>query len=131
MKKFFAFLVFALVYLTCFAAHAQTITLLPESCPNRSCSDVPNDAGTAISLGASTYNANMFVMVDGKLYTGNRTSLVVTDASAGGVCTAADGSTITVATTWSHYTRVINSGRTHYSITFWTLTGGQITGVAP
>lgn len=109
-------------------AQAATITIEgPDLCgTTRMCADALTDTGQAVSLGASTAYHSITLVVDGKTYTGDWTTVTVTDGLAAGVVAAADGSTATVATTWSHTIRKINSGRAHYQLTVWTLVGGTV-----
>lgn len=128
MKLIALFLAWLAFCLFALPAQAQTVVTLgiDTQCPNRVCGDVPNDAGSAITVAASTAYNSVTVFVDGKAYQGDRTTSAVSNTQANGVCTAADGSTLTVTSTWVSSTRRVNSGRAHYTLTVWALTGGTV-----
>lgn len=106
------------------AANAETITLGVDTCGlSRTCYDVPNDTGAQVSLYAP-FNGLPSVFLDGKMYhalTGAQ--LADFDSLPLG---ADDGSVILLSATFVQYRRMVNSGRAHYRVTNWGLTGGTI-----
>lgn len=110
---------------TALAASAETITLGVDACGlSRTCYDVPNDAGAVISLYAP-FNGFPSLLIDGKMYRAlNGTQLASFDSLP---LTADDGDVVLLSATFVTYRRMVNSGRAHYWVTTWGLTGGTVT----
>ena len=109
-------------------AMADTITLGATNCgPYRVCSNVPNDAGSTISVGAyyvspTSKAADLTVTIDGVSYTaagGN--VLPVANLTA----YAADGSHVTVSLSFTYYSRRTGSGHQYY-VHGWNLDSGSV-----
>jgi hypothetical protein len=109
-------------------AMADTLTLSPANCgPYRVCSNVPNDGGASVNVGAyyvspTSKAADLTVTIDGKTYTAKGGNVLPVSSLT---AYAADGSYVTVTLAFTYYSRRTGSGHQYY-VHGWNLDSGTV-----